>query len=221
MSSTSAHGDQDQACTDKQQRRDRQGSQKERAARAPTGRACCHVMATEQSSHPWLLHNSANIKDLYIKQAKQLCTVGHSMSFITMGWNFIHPARHRDEEKVEVSLLITATKPCFLPRNSVWAPQICCTHPWPHQLETKSPWRRAGKESWLGSTPKASLASWADSNAVGWCEVNTDVRHYHRNWCLRAEAAQPKMVSWAETISALFCEHHTYAHSLLSPSETS
>lgn len=40
------------ACSDKQQRRSRQGSQKGRAAGAPTGRARSHVMAIEQSSHP-------------------------------------------------------------------------------------------------------------------------------------------------------------------------
>lgn len=39
------------ACSYKQQR-DRRGSQKGRAARASPGRACCHVMATKQSSHP-------------------------------------------------------------------------------------------------------------------------------------------------------------------------
>jgi len=65
--------------------------------------------------------------------------LGHSVSPVTMGWNFTHLAIFRTEEKGEVSWLLTPTKHSFLLCNPAWTARVCPPqHPWPVSMHTSA-----------------------------------------------------------------------------------
>lgn len=95
----------------------------------PPARFAATRWVTGGSPHPWLLHNSGNLRELQIEQAKRLCPEqqscwGTPCPPIPVLWNFIHLPRFRGEEKGEVSLLFSATQHCFLPWKAAWAPHV-------------------------------------------------------------------------------------------------